>query len=482
MTSTARRVPASSWQTRPRSGVDVPMRSTLDPGPEERLKLARKLSGWTGRGRNVRAMLGAMTALPLAPGVRVGPATAGFSVEGGYNGRGQPANNWCWWQAEGRIPGDRRSDFRRRYERLLDRAAAAGCDSFRLSIEWSRCEPLDGKLDDRAIEAYCRVLDACHDRGLQPLVALHHFCHPAWLGVDFWLRPDSPERFRGWVHTAVERFAGRNHHWITVSDVNVYAIRSYLVGSFPPGRRLDVTATMRATDHLLAAHVLAYQAIKERQPQAVVSTGTSALPVYELDRLLLDVLLARSRGVGRHELRRWLSERRARYHEAGLGPTGALDSLLGAHVVSAGALEDALARSVEAVYAGAFPRPLDVVQVGYGDPHLQRRLGGRPAVHNSDPGALARYCQLSQEPGMPVWVFGAGWQGPSGGGDGNGLPGSPERNHDLASLDRHLAAMVDAVKAGLPVTAYYHPALAGGTPGVRDLVDALRGTGRAVSA
>ena len=32
-----------------------------------------------------------------------GVATAGFQIEGGYNGRGEPRNNWFRWEAEGRV-------------------------------------------------------------------------------------------------------------------------------------------------------------------------------------------------------------------------------------------------------------------------------------------------------------------------------------------------------------------------------------------
>ena len=33
----------------------------------------------------------------------VGVATAGFQVEGGYNGRGEPTNNWADWERDGRV-------------------------------------------------------------------------------------------------------------------------------------------------------------------------------------------------------------------------------------------------------------------------------------------------------------------------------------------------------------------------------------------
>src|SRR5512142_2390753 len=99
----------------------------------------------------------------LPPGFRFGVATARFQIEGGYNGPGEPSNNWSWWEAEGRVePSGIALDFWNTYEQHLDRAVAAGCDAFRMSIEWARCEPFDGEPDDEAMDRYCRILDACH--------------------------------------------------------------------------------------------------------------------------------------------------------------------------------------------------------------------------------------------------------------------------------------------------------------------------------
>ena len=36
--------------------------------------------------------------------VRPGAVLGGFETEGGYNGRGQPAHSWSWWEAEGKAP------------------------------------------------------------------------------------------------------------------------------------------------------------------------------------------------------------------------------------------------------------------------------------------------------------------------------------------------------------------------------------------
>ncbi|HEX2701639.1 MAG TPA: family 1 glycosylhydrolase [Acidimicrobiales bacterium] len=376
-------------------------------------------------------------------GLRTGAILGGFEHEGGFNGRGEPAHSWCWWEIEGRAPAWPASDgFRRRWDSDVARVAAAGFDTVRVCVEWARCEPLDGQVDLDAVAGYCRLLDVCHQHGLQPTVVLHRFAHPAWMGVDFWLRPDSPERFCSWVDTAVEHFAGRANQWVTIDQLNVTALFSYMAGRHPPGRRLDVAATIRSLDHLLAGHVLAYETIKERQPHGVVATGNRHLPVYELDRLLVDVLAARREGVGRHEVHRWLADRRSAYMA---GPAGSSGGRVGRGlrriVRAAIPAEQALARAVAAVYDSACERSLDVLQVSAEAGDAYRAL---PVAVG--PGGSARWrprgdeieqsCRANRDVGVPLWV---GVDGPVG----------------LDGLRRNLT-QVEAVSAdGVGVTGYF---------------------------
>lgn len=380
-----------------------------------------------------------------AHSLRLGVAVGGFEAEGGYNRPGQPANNWSWWEAEGRAPpSPALTPSWPRWEAGLARAAERGCHTARVSIEWARCEPFDGNLDRRAFGDYRRLLESCHDHGLQPVVTLHRAAHPAWLGVDFWLRPDSPERFRRWVEAAVDGFAGRTHQWVTVDQLNVTALWSYLGGHRPPGRRMDVAATIRCLDHLLAAHVLAYEAVKERQPQAVVGFGVRALPVYELDRLLVDLLLGPSQGVDRHGLGSWLADRRDRF---GFGAGEARTALTwGLRQWAAGAvpLEQALARATAAVYESACPRSVDVLHLGADDRDLRRALPfpvpGRAADGRSP--RLAEACRSLRDVGVPVAVV-------------NDAPsGEDEVAEDVDVVER-------AAAEGTPVVAYYARAVAG---------------------
>ncbi len=82
-----------------------------------------------------------------------GVATAGYQVEGGFNGPGEPANNWLAWEQIGKVePSGSAVGFWERPEESLDRAAALGCNSFRMGIEWARVVPDDGAVDRRALD------------------------------------------------------------------------------------------------------------------------------------------------------------------------------------------------------------------------------------------------------------------------------------------------------------------------------------------
>ena len=75
----------------------------------------------------------------LGDGFAVGVATSGYQVEGGFNGDGEPQNNWSAWEGAGRTARSGLAcDFWRHPEEALDRAAAIGCNAFRLSVEWAR--------------------------------------------------------------------------------------------------------------------------------------------------------------------------------------------------------------------------------------------------------------------------------------------------------------------------------------------------------
>jgi beta-glucosidase len=407
-----------------------------------------------------------------------GVATAGFQVEGGFNGPGQPANNWLAWEQVGRVePSGNAVGFWDRPEEALDRAAAIGCNSFRLGVEWARVFPDERGRDQAALDGYARIVDGCVARGMEPLVTLHHFTHPAWLGEDFWLRPDAPDRYRSWVEVVVGALAGTVRTWVTVNEINALSLGSWFLGMFPPGRSLSFDDVTIATDNLLTAHVLGYEAVHRVRADAVVTTNNTCLSIYEEDRLLTDMLLCRSAGVERRDVGQWLDERR-RQHDSLLPPNGTGERLLrrmSAARSPYGRRADGRQvrlprRVVDAVYASPHERTLDVLGLDFYDPMVARHFrlpghrtaGGRNPLPTRalwddppDPAGLTRWLGIQQAlaPGLPFWVV------------ENGLCNRVRNGRSFARADgwdrprylrENIAAVIAAIDGGVPVTGYWH--------------------------
>jgi beta-glucosidase len=427
----------------------------------------------------------------LGVGFALGVATAGYQVEGGYNGTGEPANNWYSWEQSGRVARSGVAcDLWAHPEEALDRAAAIGCNAFRLSVEWARLEPASGRFDEAALERYVEILEMCVRRGLQPMVTLHHFTHPAWLGEEFWLRPGSPDRFARHVARVVPALAPHCRRWVTINEPNIVMLMGWVEGAHPPGRRAAFADAFCVLDNLLTAHVLAADVILGVQPEAEVTCNTSSSSIYEHDRLLTDLLLLRVAGVPSSDVDRYIDERRA-LHDAALPPAHAGEfairrffAALSPYGTNRGAGGGRLwsqvrsstrrpaPRRVLAVVANSsHPSTLGAVGFDWYDPiasHAMRRPGRRD-VHGrrdlsvgralwdvpSQPDGLRAWCRTEAafHAGLPLWVVENGMATRMG--DGGPVPrqdGSDRPRY----IREHLGAVVAAIDEGAPVAAYLH--------------------------
>jgi len=199
-----------------------------------------------------------------------GAATAAQQVEG------QNTNDWWRWEQFPRhIAGDQHAGraadwWAGRYLEDFDRAAGLNNNALRLSIEWSRIEPEPGIWDEWALSRYRDMVLALCDRGITPLITLHHYTSPLWIADrDGWLSDDTPACFERFVRKVVEALRDQCMLWCTVNEPATLIDDGYRLGAWPPGLRRG-----RAADHaavnLVSGHVRAYHAIRERQPAAMV--------------------------------------------------------------------------------------------------------------------------------------------------------------------------------------------------------------------
>ena len=92
-----------------------------------------------------------------------------------------PASDWYALEQAGRMPPSGEGNgFGTRYAEDFELYAEYGLKHHRLSIEWARIEPEEGRRDEQAIEHYREMLTAARSAGIEPWVCLHHFTMPGW--------------------------------------------------------------------------------------------------------------------------------------------------------------------------------------------------------------------------------------------------------------------------------------------------------------
>ncbi len=223
----------------------------------------------------------AQAAYTFPPDFLWGTCTSSHQVEG--NNR----NNdwWQWEQREGHIlNGDKSGlacDWWQNAEGDLDLAAEMGTNAHRISLEWSRIEPQPGVFDDTALDRYRQILQGMIDRGIEPMVCLHHFSNPMWLVEKGDFNADSVvEGFRRYTDRVVEKLGDLIPKWLTFNEPMVYVYLRYLDGKFPSPYKRGFMAGREATVNLMRCHAAAYHTIKEHYPAAPVSIAKQ-LRVFE---------------------------------------------------------------------------------------------------------------------------------------------------------------------------------------------------------
>src|SRR3989344_5425915 len=206
-----------------------------------------------------------MSERKFPPGFKWGAATASYQVEGGIEN-----NDWAEAARDGKVPPcGRACGHYERYEEDFDIAKSLGHNCHRLSIEWARIEPEEGRFDEREIEHYRKVLQALHTRGLLPFVTIWHFTLPLWFSrAGGFEREDAPEifaRYSAYVAGKLDLCA----HFSTINEPMVYAGKGFWEGLWPPFCK-NPLRHIRVVSRLAAAHCAAYMAMKKVRPEIQV--------------------------------------------------------------------------------------------------------------------------------------------------------------------------------------------------------------------
>lgn len=223
-----------------------------------------------------------------------GTGSAAHQVEGGNTN-----SNWSLWEQEGHTPGlsDLACDWwGGRWREDFNRAADAGHNALRLSVEWSRIQPSPGRWDQTALDFYRTLLCELQKRRITPMVTLHHFTDPLWIAdLGGWENQAVISYFIEFTRKIVEELHKFCSLWCTFNEPNVYALKGYVRCSFPPGTT-NLKKSLLVQANMAHAHAAVYHLIHEIQPAAQVGYALHFRPQEALHpKSPLDQFLSRVR-------------------------------------------------------------------------------------------------------------------------------------------------------------------------------------------
>ncbi|MCB9134740.1 MAG: family 1 glycosylhydrolase [Anaerolineales bacterium] len=223
-----------------------------------------------------------------------GTASAAHQNEGNNTN-----NNWyAYEQTEGNIIHGHKSGLAAdwwggRWREDFDRAAEAGQKAHRLSVEWSRIQPTPDRWDEDALDHYREMVRGLRERGMMPMVTLHHFTDPLWVYErGGWLN-DISDQFAAFTEKVVGALKEYVTQWVTINEPNVYAAQGYMLGEFPPGRKNELLNSFKVMTNLVRGHAAAYHTLHRIQQNAQVGMAHQYRGILPARKWLpLDVGLA----------------------------------------------------------------------------------------------------------------------------------------------------------------------------------------------
>jgi beta-glucosidase len=210
-----------------------------------------------------------------------GAATAAHQVEG----NNVNSESWVVENVKPTIyvePSGDACDHYHRYAEDIALLASLGFNTYRFSLEWARIEPEPGAYSLAELDHYRRMLAACHEHHVTPVVTFNHFTVPRWFAAQGgWENPAAADPFVRYCERAARHLGDLIGVATTFNEPNL----SRLLGWIPAIRELQpqvqvmLAAAARAVGSdrfsivqfadpartepiMLAAHARAYAAIK----------------------------------------------------------------------------------------------------------------------------------------------------------------------------------------------------------------------------
>lgn len=243
-----------------------------------------------------------------------GVAYAPFLSEGGCNYPDGIKNNLAELELNGMIEkSGEAARFWTNYKEHFKLAASLGLNAFRMGVDWARVQPTTSlkphdppEWDWEAVDHYAEMIATMIRYGMEPIITLHHFTHPAWLKGDMWTDDYGPALFVDYAVRVVkeinERLLDKVNRVIKIfvvsNEANLFPLANLLITS----EFNSIRATRRAYDNVFLSIAKIYDELYSLYEDRDWGTPTVSYNVasscfYEQDKMFFDILRLREFGI-----------------------------------------------------------------------------------------------------------------------------------------------------------------------------------------
>lgn len=165
------------------------------------------------------------------------------------------------------IKGDQKSgkacDSWNNMERDIAYMEQIGLNSYRFSISWEAIEPNPGEYNQAAIDHYRTLIRLLLEAGIEPMITLHHFVHPAWFQkLGAFEKQENIVLFTQFSEKMFNEFSDTVKLWCVINEANVSGFQGYIYGAFPPAKVMNFSLAATVLRNLMQAHTETYLKLK----------------------------------------------------------------------------------------------------------------------------------------------------------------------------------------------------------------------------
>ncbi len=209
--------------------------------------------------------------LKFPPNFIFGTATAAHQIEGD-----NVNSDWWHYESIGKLPfkSGKACNHWNLYRQDIELMHSLGYNAYRFSIEWARIFSKEGKIDKNALQRYQEIINLLNEKGIIPVVTLHHFTLPFWFLEKGGFAKEENLRYWEEYVKALENILDVKLI-ATFNEPMVYVVAGYLSGEWPPFKKSPRVAS-RVAANILKAHSIAYEILHKEHKVGIVKN----IPIF----------------------------------------------------------------------------------------------------------------------------------------------------------------------------------------------------------